>query len=204
MRTLIAGVGTALLLTSARSRRLQGLAAPRGREQPQPNAVVWLDGPNAPPRTSSRPCLSAQSELLPPGAGRRVARSWTFQTTIACSTTSSHSATESARSRDAPSGGQTSHVRQAGSEPDFLQHPSEHGCVSGGRRQFVFAVSDGDGAFTMASIAPGTTYHAWRPGSATITGRGIGETARHALAMKGLALAFCDRHWLPSRRTASR
>jgi len=31
--------------------------------------------------------------------------------------------------------------------------------------------ADGDGAFTMASIAPGTyTYHAWRPGSATITG----------------------------------
>ena len=55
MRTLIATVGTVLLLALARGStdfNLRGIA--RVGERPQANAVVWLEAPNAPARTPSQ------------------------------------------------------------------------------------------------------------------------------------------------------
>jgi len=175
MRTLIAGVGTALLLTSARGPADFG---PRGAawagERPQPNAVVWLDGPNAPPRTASKAVLSQRNlSFYPQVLAVRVGTVVDFPNDDRVF----HNVFSFRDGKRFDLGmypvGAVKHLTfdKPGVSRIFCNiHPNMAAYVVVVDSSY-FAVSDGDGAFTMASIAPGTyTYHAWRPGSATITG----------------------------------
>ena len=65
-----------------------------------------------------------------------------------------------------------------------------------------FAVSDASGRFVIAAVPPGTyTYHAWRPGGATLTGSAIvdGDTPSRFGGRETVPLWSC---W--SRRSSRR
>ena len=176
MRTLIAGVGTALLLTSARGPAdvdLRGVA--RAGDRPQPNAVVWLDAPNAPAPTPSQKAVLDQRNLsfYPHVLAVRVGTVVDFPNDDRVF----HNVFSFRDGKRFDLGmypvGAVRHITfdKPGMSRIFCNiHPNMAAYVVAVDSPY-FAVSDTDGAFTIASIAPGTyTYHAWRPGSATITG----------------------------------
>jgi plastocyanin len=179
MRTLIAGVGTALLLTSARGSTeldLRGIA--RAGERPQPNAVVWLEAPNAPARTPSQKTVLDQRNLTfyPHVLAVRVGTVVDFPNDDRVF----HNVFSFRDGKRFDLGmypvGAVRHITfdKPGMSRIFCNiHPNMAAYVVAVDSPY-FAVSDDGGAFTIAAVAPGTyTYHAWRPGSATITGASV-------------------------------
>jgi plastocyanin len=179
MRALIAAVGTVLLLTLARGStdfNLRGIA--RVGDRPQANAVVWLEAPNAPARTPSQKTVLDQRNLsfYPQVLAVRVG-------TVVDFPNDDRVFHNVFSFRDGkrfdlgmyPVGA----VRQITFDKPGMSrifcniHPNMAAYVVAVDSPY-FAVSDDGGAFTIASVAPGSyTYHAWRPGGATITGASV-------------------------------
>jgi plastocyanin len=179
MRMLIAAVGSALLLTSARGSTdfdLRGIA--RAGERPQSNAVVWLEAPNAPARTSSQRIVLDQRNLsfYPHVLAVRVGTVVDFPNDDRVF----HNVFSFRDGKRFDLGmypvGAVRHITfdKPGMSRIFCNiHPNMAAYVVAVDSPY-FAVSDDGGAFTIASVVPGTyTYHAWRPGSATITGASV-------------------------------
>lgn len=177
MYAWVAGVGAALLLTMATGGPagfdLRGTA--RAGERPEPNAVVWLDAPNAPsPSQSPKIVLDQRNLNFSPHV--LVVRVGTVV--------------------DFPNNDRVFHnvfsfrdgkrfdlgmypvgtVRRVTFDRPGLSrvfcniHPNMAAYVMAVDTPY-FAAADEAGAFTIAAVAPGTyTYHAWRPGGTTITG----------------------------------
>jgi plastocyanin len=184
MRTLIAGVGTALLLTSARGSTeldLRGIA--RAGERPQPNAVVWLEAPGAPARTPSQKTVLDQRNLsfYPHVLAVRVGTVVDFPNDDRVF----HNVFSFRDGKRFDLGmypvGAVRHITfdKPGTSRIFCNiHPNMAAYVVAVDTPY-FAVSDDGGAFTIASVAPGTyTYHAWRPGSAILTGASVVDPER--------------------------
>ena len=179
MRTLIATVGTVLLLALARGStdfNLRGIA--RVGERPQANAVVWLEAPNAPARTPSQKTVLDQRNLsfYPQVLAVRVGTVVDFPNDDRVF----HNVFSFRDGKRFDLGmypvGAVRHITfdKPGMSRIFCNiHPNMAAYVVAVDSPY-FAVSDGRGAFTIAAVAPGTyTYHAWRPGSATITGTSV-------------------------------
>jgi plastocyanin len=176
MRTSIAAVGTVLLLTLARGStdfNLRGIA--RVGERPQVNAVVWLEAPNAPARTPSQKTVLDQRNLsfYPQVLAVRVGTVVDFPNDDRVF----HNVFSFRDGKRFDLGmypvGAVRHITfdKPGMSRIFCNiHPNMAAYVVAVDSPY-FAVSDDGGAFTIASVAPGSyTYHAWRPGGATITG----------------------------------
>jgi plastocyanin len=176
MRNLIAAVGSALLLTSAGGSTdfdLRGIA--RAGNRPQSNAVVWLDAPNKPARTPSQKVVLNQRNLsfYPHVLAVRVGTVVDFPNDDRVF----HNVFSFRDGKRFDLGmypvGAVRRITfdKPGMSRIFCNiHPNMAAYVVAVDSPY-FAVSDGGGAFTIVSVAPGTyTYHAWRPGSATITG----------------------------------
>ena len=179
MRILIAAVGSALLLTSARGSTdfdLRGIA--RAGERPQSNAVVWLEAPNAPARTPPQKIVLDQRNLsfYPHVLAVRVGTVVDFPNDDRVF----HNVFSFRDGKRFDLGmypvGAVRHITfdKPGMSRIFCNiHPNMAAYVVAVDSPY-FAVSDDNGAFTIASVVPGTyTYHAWRPGSATITGASV-------------------------------
>jgi plastocyanin len=178
MRSLFVGVGTALLLTTARGATtfdLRGTA--RAAERPQPNAVVWLDAPNA-PRAPTRKTVLDQRNLsfyphvLAVQAGTVV--DFPNDDRVFHNVFSFHDGKRFDLGMYPV--GTVRHITfdKPGMSRIFCNiHPNMAAYVVAVDSPY-FAVSDDGGAFTIAAVVPGTyTYHAWRPGGATITGTSV-------------------------------
>ena len=171
MRTLIASVGTVLLLTSARGATnfdLRGTA--RAGERPQPNAVVWLDAPNAPARTPSQKAVLDQRNLtfFPHVLAVRVGAVVDFPNDDRVF----HNVFSFRDGKKFDLGmypvGTLRHVTfdRAGLSRIFCNiHPNMAAYVLAVDSPY-FARADESGAFTIADVPEGTyTYHSWRPGA---------------------------------------
>jgi len=176
MRTLIATVGTVLLLALAQGStdfNLRGIA--RVGERPQANAVVWLEAPNAPARTPSQKTVLDQRNLsfYPQVLAVRVGTVVDFPNDDRVF----HNVFSFRDGKRFDLGmypvGAVRHITfdKPGMSRIFCNiHPNMAAYVVAVDSPY-FAVSDDGGAFTIASVAPGSyTYHAWRAGGATITG----------------------------------
>ena len=176
MRTLVAAIVVALLLTSARGATdfdLRGIA--RVGERPQADAVIWLDAPTAPARTASQKNELDQRNLsfYPHVLAVRVGTVVDFPNDDRVF----HNVFSFRDGKRFDLGmypvGTVRHITfdRPGMSRIFCNiHPNMAAYVLAVDSSY-FAVSDESGAFTIASVAPGTyTYHAWRPGSTTITG----------------------------------
>ena len=189
MRILIAAVGSALLLTSARGSTdfdLRGIA--RAGERPQSNAVVWLDAPNTPARMPPQKIVLDQRNLsfYPHVLAVRVGTVVDFPNGDRVF----HNVFSFRDGKRFDLGmypvGAVRHITfdKPGMSRIFCNiHPNMAAYVVAVDSPY-FAVSDDGGAFTIASVAPGPyTYHAWRPGSATITGASV-ATPEKALEVR--------------------
>ena len=176
MHTLAAGVGAALLLTSATRGAadfdLRGMA--RTGERPQPNAVVWLEAPKAVPTRLQKIALDQRNlSFYPHVLVVRVGTVVDFPNNDRVF----HNVFSFRDGKRFDLGmypvGTVRHVTfdRPGLSRIFCNiHPNMAAYVMAVDTPY-FAVSDDSGVFRIASVAPGTyTYHAWRPGGATITG----------------------------------
>ena len=177
MRTLIATVGTVLLLALAQGStdfNLRGIA--RVGERPQANAVVWLEAPNAPARTPSQKTVLDQRNLsfYPQVLAVRVGTVVDFPNDDRVF----HNVFSFRDGKRFDLGmypvGAVRHITfdKPGMSRIFCNiHPNMAAYVLAVDSPF-FSVTDERGAFTIPLVPTGTfTYHAWRPGGPDLTGK---------------------------------
>jgi plastocyanin len=177
VRSLFASIGVALLFTTATPGPadfdLRGMA--RAGARPQPNAVVWLDAPDARSPTRSRKVVLDQRNLSfsPHVLAVRVGTVVDFPNDDRVF----HNVFSFRDGKRFDLGmypvGTVRHVTfdKPGLSRIFCNiHPTMAAYVMAVDSPY-FAVSDESGRFTIVSVSPGTyTYHGWRPGGTVISG----------------------------------
>ena len=177
MRVSLLVIGLLVLRASAAgtpAADLRGTA--RAGDRPQPNAIVWLDAPNAPPgREAKRPVLDQRNLSFSPHVlAVRVGAAVDFPNNdrVFHNVFSFRDGKKFDLGLYPVGRSKAGHVRQARPQPDLLQHSPEHGRLRDGRRQPVLRRH---GRCAERSpfrwCLPGRfTYHAWRPGGPDLTG----------------------------------
>ena len=172
MRALIAALGSALLLTSARGSTefdLRGIA--RAGVRPQSNAVVWLEAPNAPHTPSQRVVLDQRNlSFYPHVLAVRVGTVVDFPNDDRVF----HNVFSFRDGKRFDLGmypvGALRHVEfdRPGLSRVFCNiHPNMAAYVVTVDSPY-FARADEQGTFTIAGVPAGPhKYHAWRPGAVT-------------------------------------
>ena len=177
MRALVIGIGAALLLAVAArdlaAADLHGTA--RVGARPEPNAVVWLDAPPASVPAPARKVVLDQRNLSfsPHVLAVRVGTAVEFPNNDRVF----HNVFSFRDGKRFDLGmypvGTVRYVTfdKPGLSRIFCNiHPNMAAYVMAVDSSY-FAVADAAGRFLIASVPPGSyTYHAWRPGGATLTG----------------------------------
>ena len=144
MRVLLFVLGAlALTVSAAGTAALDLHGTARAGERPQANAVVWLESPNAAPSPEAkRPVLDQRNldfspHVLAVRVGARV--EFPNHDRVFHNVFSFRDGKKFDLGLYPVGSPETGAVRQAGTEPDLLQHPPEHGGVRHGRGQPYFA-----------------------------------------------------------------
>jgi len=164
----------------ARGADVHGIALVGGK--PAPNAVVWVEAPNAPKEPGPRPVLDQRNlDFFPRVLVVRVGTAVAFPNhdRVFHNVFSFHDGKQ--LDLGVYPTGTVKHVTfdKPGLSRLFCNiHPQMSAYIMTVDTPY-FAVSDANGSFTIAGLRPGThTYRAWRPGAVEITGSWTVESSR--------------------------